>query len=163
MIRIAFYRSLLSRLFGEEPEASDESQEAVQEQTPQPEQNPPPPPRELQLSQDHAIRQLWSLRAHPSGWLPQPALSLAERPDLPALLSDGEIQRELARLQITVTASANERLRQVRSKSASPASPGEAPPLPDLDAQVMVFTAANGLAAWLMVYPPVGQGSTRFC
>ena len=159
MIRIAFYRSLLSRLFGEEPEASDESQEAVQEQTPQPEQNPPPPPRELQLSQDHAIRQLWSLRAHPSGWLPQPALSLAERPDLPALLSDGEIQRELARLQITVTASANERLRQVRSKSASPASPGEAPPLPDLDAQVMVFTAANGLAAWLMVYPPVGQGA----
>lgn len=160
MVPIAFYRSLLSRLFGEEPEESDESREgAEQEQALQPEMKPPPPPRELQLSQDHALRQLWSLRAHHAGWLPQPALSLAERPDLPALLSDAEIQRELARLQITVTASANERLRQTRSKSVSPASAGAAPPLPDLDAQVMVFTAASGMAAWLMVYPPVGRGA----
>lgn len=31
-------------------------------------------------------------------------------------------------------------------------------PLPDLDAQVVVFSTKNQMAAWLLVYPPVGQG-----
>lgn len=30
--------------------------------------------------------------------------------------------------------------------------------LPDLDAQVVIFTIKNQLAAWLLVYPPVGHG-----
>lgn len=31
-------------------------------------------------------------------------------------------------------------------------------PLPDLDAQVVVFSTKSQMAAWLLVYPPVGQG-----
>ena len=76
---MAFYRSLLSRLFGEEPE---EKAAAPAEQAPPPEPEPPPPSRELQLAPDHAVHQLWEMRVGEKGWLSKPLLRLEERPDL---------------------------------------------------------------------------------
>ena len=144
MIPIAFYRTLLSRLFGDEPEK--ETQEA-QEAPPQQDAGPPPPaPRELALPQDHPICQLWSLHAFTAKRLPQPRLCLTDPPDLP--LDDQEAEKELARLQSAVADSAGSRLALLDSGRAS-----------DLDAQVVVFTAASGMAAWLLVYPPAGQGA----
>ena len=150
VVLIAFYHSLLTRLFGGEPE---ENEKTAAEQIPPPEPEPPPPVREISISQDHAIRKLWTARVQQKGWLPQPVLRLAERPDLPAVLSEDEAQRELLRLQMTVNSTANERLRK-----SQPQNPANKPP-PDLGAQVVVFTALNGLAAWLVVYPPVGEGA----
>ena len=145
MIPIAFYRTLLSRLFGDEPEK--ETQEAQEEAPQQQDPGPPPPaPRELTLSQDHPVCQLWSIHAFTAKRLPQPRLCLTDPPDLP--LDDQEAEKELARLQSAVTDSAGSRLALLDSGRAS-----------DLDAQVVVFTAAGGLAAWLLVYPPSGQGA----
>ena len=142
MIPIAFYRTLLSRLFGDEPEK--ETQEAQEEAPQQQDPGPPPPaPRELTLSQDHPVCQLWSIHAFTAKRLPQPRLCLTDPPDLP--LDDQEAEKELARLQSAVTDSAGRRLALLDSGRAS-----------DLDAQVVVFTAAGGLAAWLLVYPPAG-------
>ena len=141
---MAFYRSLLSRLFGEEPE---EKAAAPAEQAPPPEPEPPPPSRELQLAPDHAVHQLWEMRVGEKGWLSKPLLRLEERPDLPPVLTGNEPQQELLRLQMTVNSTANERLRQIQRRD------GESSP-PDLDAHVVAFISANGLAAWLMAYPP---------
>lgn len=144
MIPIAFYRTFLSRLFGDEPEK--ETQE-VQEAPPQQDPGPPPPaPRELALPQDHPISQLWSIHALTARRLPQPRVCLTDPPDLP--LTEQEAEKELARLQSALTGSAGSRLALLDSGSAS-----------DLDAQVTVFTAASGMAAWLLVYPPSGQGA----
>jgi len=162
VILIAFYRSFFNRLFGDEPEEEKNQsleQASQQEQQPEPEPEPPPPPRDLHFPSTHAIHQLWNIRSRQAGWLPEPALSLDEQPDLPPLLSDNEAQRELSRLQTAVNSTASERLRQIQARKAPPAAEGGEPILPDLDAQVVVFTAAGGLAAWLLVYPPVGQGA----
>lgn len=149
VILMAFYRSLLSRLFGEEPE---EKAAAPAEQAPPPEPEPPPPSRELQFAPDHAVHQLWEMRVGEKGWLSRPLLRLEERPDLPLVLTGNESQQELLRLQMTVNSTANERLRQIQRRD------GESSP-PDLDAHVVAFISANGLAAWLMAYPPVGRGA----
>ena len=145
MIPIAFYRTLLSRLFGDEPEK--ETQEAQEETPQQQDPGPPPPaPRELTLSQDHPVCQLWSIHAFTAKRLPQPRLCLTDPPDLP--LDEQEAEKELARLQSAVTDSAGRRLALLDSGRAS-----------DLDAQVVVFISAGGMAAWLLVYPPAGQGA----
>ena len=151
---MAFYHSLLSRLFGEEP-----AEEAVpdRETSPESSQAPPPDPRLLQLPPDHVIYRLWDIRVRQKGWLPQPALCLAERPDLPPALDGEEIRKELLRLQLAVNSSANSRLMELGSPE-EPAGEGGDPPWPDLDAQAVVFTAASGMAAWLLVYPPAGAG-----
>ena len=93
MIPIAFYRTLLSRLFGDEPEK--ETQEAQEEAPQQQDPGPPPPaPRELTLSQDHPVCQLWSLHAFTAKRLPQPRLCLTDPPDLP--LDEQEAEKEPA-------------------------------------------------------------------
>ncbi|MDE7261544.1 MAG: FapA family protein [Oscillospiraceae bacterium] len=152
MIPIAFYHSLISKLFGNEPKEAEEAGPPVQAAP----EEVSPASHELHLSQDHAIHRLWSLRVQQAGWLPQPALCLVEQPGLKALLPEGEIQRELPRLQMTVNSSANSRLRQIQPKGTG--ATGESEP-PDLDAQAVVFIASSGLAAWLLAYPPVGQGA----
>ena len=133
------------QLFGDEPEK--ETQEA-QEEAPQPQDPgpPPPAPRELTLSQDHPVCQLWSLHAFTAKRLPQPRLCLTDPPDLP--LDEQAAEKELARLQSAVTDSAGSRLALLDSGRAS-----------DLDAQVVVFISAGGMAAWLLVYPPAGPGA----
>lgn len=144
MISIAFYHKILSRLFGGEPEEETQAgQETPSQQDPGP---PPPAPRELTLPQDHPIRQLWSIHALQAKRLPQPLLRLTDPPDMP--LTDQEAEKELARLQGIVSSSARDRLARLDSGGAS-----------DLDAQTVVLTAASGMAAWLLVYPPEGQGA----
>lgn len=152
---MAFYHSLLSRLFGGDPaEEASPPEQAVDAEIPQ---APTPDPRLLQLPPDHVVYRLWDLRVRQKGWLPQPAFRLAERPDLPPALDDEEVRKELLRLQLAVNSSANSRLMELGAPKA-PAGDGGEPAVPDLDAQAVVFTTLSGMAAWLLIYPPSGEG-----
>lgn len=133
--------SFFSRFFAGKPE-----EEERPEQPELPEETPPPapPPNELQLASDHSLYRLWERYCQQTGWSYWPVLRLELPPDLE--LSEEELQKELLRLQMTVNSTANSRLRQFQ----------EGPP--DLDAQAAVFLSSSGLAAWLLVYPPAGEG-----
>lgn len=159
---MAFYHSLLSRLFGGDPaEEASPPEQAVDAEIPQ---APTPDPRLLQLPPDHVVYRLWDLRVRQKGWLPQPAFRLAERPDLPPVMDDEEIRKELLRLQLAVNSSANSRLMELGAPKA-PVGDGGEPAVPDLDAQAVVFTTLSGMAAWLLIYPPRGRAgrSTGSC
>lgn len=151
-----FKNSFLSQLFGTKSEAADAAEEEAR--------LPVGPPKELQpqeqprhrltLPQEHAIYKLWSVYSEQTGWQPKPELAL-EGPSDP-LLPDEEGKRELLRLQMVVNSSANGRFEQIRTQKKP--EEGERFTYPDLDAQVTVFLARDCLTAWLLVYPPVGEG-----
>lgn len=132
---------------------------------------------ELELPQEHALNRLCDLRVQRAGGQLRPRLALEGREDL----SNEQLKRELGRLQRAVTLAANSRLKKVTSrepkapmkvsgKAASSIEEGtrtkkqenlpeeqNAPPL-DMDALPFVYIAADKLSAWLMVFPPIGDG-----
>lgn len=117
-----------------------------------PEATAPKDPYLLELPPEHAVHKLWSLWREQSKWRPQPRFSLAEEQEehpLPPKAAG----RELARLRLSVNASANKRL-----KAIVPSSKSEESPPPNLDAHVEVFISADAMFAWVYVYPPVGKG-----
>ena len=70
-------------------------------------------------------------------------------------MDDVTAKAELLRLQMFVNSTANgrfEQLRKVEKRGEEQFS------LPDLDAQVAVFLSKDNLTAWLLAYPPVGDG-----
>ena len=150
-----FKNSFLSKLFGRKAEATEEAEEeellpAAPEETPPPEQ----PRHRLELPQDHALHKLWSVYREQAGWQPKPDLTLEE--PLDPLLPDEEGKAELLRLQMVVNSSANGRLELLRTQKKE--GEGEQSSLPDLDALVTVFLSKDCLTAWLLLYPPVGEG-----
>ncbi|NBI68663.1 DUF342 domain-containing protein [Pseudoflavonifractor sp. 60] len=136
--------SFFARLFGSEPEESEESEETQEEQLPQ---EAPPSPQsqvpELNLSPEHAVNQLWSLR---QSALPFPKFQLEGW----EFMEDAKVQSELGRLQLAVTMAANRRLAEHKKEGEQP---------PNLDAQVVVFLSGDKLFAWLFAFPPVGEGA----
>lgn len=142
-------RPFMSWLFGHEPE-EDEAEDLAEEARPGPE--PPSPAEEpdprLRFPPEHAWSKLWSLYRG-EGAAPAPALELL----LPGgeRLPPPEEKQELMRLQLTVNATANQRLKKTVPKTREA-------PVPDLDAQVVCFVTVSQLAAWVLVYPPVGEG-----
>lgn len=149
-----FKNSLLSRLFGfhqQETPPQSQSQEEAPVQTAEP--PPEPPSNQLTLSPDHAVNRLWSLRCQQTERLPSPLFRL-EAPE--ELLPAAIVRQELARLQLTVNTSANQRLALTHPKHKG--KDGQQPPPPSLNAQPVVFIAGSRLCAWLFVYPPVGEG-----
>lgn len=142
---MALKEFFLSHFLADKPE--EEPQLPVEELSSQP-APPPQPQNELQLASDHSIYQLWNrFRLH-ADWQPRPLLRLEPPPGLE--MPQEEVQKELLRLQMTVNSTANSRLRQLQQLQEKEQT--------DLDAQVIVFLSKSGLAAWLMVYPPAGQG-----
>lgn len=108
-------------------------------------------PSLLQLPQEHALRRLWNLRADQSGWLPLPVLRLKNPCEEHRITyKDDALKKELLRLQVNVTASANKR--------AAKAFPKQEAEPPDLDAEVTVFVTADKMTAWMLIYPPTGNG-----
>ncbi len=151
-----FKNSFLSWLFGarsDEPEEIEEQLSAQSQE--QPEAQPPdcPPRYSLDLAQSHAIFKLWTVYSEQTGWKPKPKLAFEGIPDL--LMDDVTAKAELLRLQMFVNSTANgrfEQLRKVEKRGEEQSS------LPDLDAQVAVFLSKDNLTAWLLAYPPVGDG-----
>ncbi len=156
MCSIAFINTLLARFFGGEPE-NDEESEAVQAPAPPPEPEPAPVKAqyEIQLSPEHPVRRLWDLSCHYSGPMPGPELRLDEQTS--EELTEADANRELRRLQLTVSSSASERLSRIQPK-LDEAAAAQLPP-PAFDAKVAVFFSSDNLTAWVLAYPPLGEGA----
>lgn len=148
-----FKNSFLSRLFGAKPEEPEEEDELLDLS---PAEAPPPKEPErhrLDLPQGHSLLKLRSIYSEQSGWLPMPELTL-EGPGEPPL-PEAAAQAELLRLKMLVNTSASKRFELLRPQRGQE---GEESSLPDLDAQTIVFLSKDGLSAWLLIYPPVGDG-----
>lgn len=138
-------------------------EEVPEEAAPLPEtqpvpQQPPAPsadPFLLELPPDHAVHKLCSLWREQSGWQPGPQFSFTGEGEA-QLLPESAAAREVARLKLSVNASANKRLKAILPSSKG--EPSEEAPTPNLDAQVEVFVAADAMSAWVYAYPPVGEG-----
>lgn len=152
------FENLLSRLFGSK-ETDEPELEPAPSPAPEPLSEPKPPPvsRLLTLPPDHGIHQLWSIRCKQAGWLPTPELRL--EPLEGGALSAGETKRELLRLQSAVNSTVSGRLLRLQAGQNTAQKAENPPPLPNLDAQVTVFTSSSLLHAWLLVYPPSGNGA----
>lgn len=167
-----FKNRLLNQLFGikskkipEEPSVVPPTTTAVAEE---PVKTAAPPPIDfklLELPDEHALHKLYFLWNRQADGAPVPLLRL----DGHDALTPDETERELLRLQKELTTASVSRL-----KEAEPKEPGrqgdtkqdnetsgeqeeELPP-PTLDARPFVFVSSDRLAAWLMVFPPTGQG-----
>lgn len=116
----------------------------------------PTNPYEIELPTDHPLQSLWRLRRDEAGWLPTPSLRL----DVPGLdeqpFTPDEAASEQGGFNLAITHSANQRLKSTVPKPSP--NPEEEPEPVNLDAQVVVYTARNGLSAWILAYPPVGEG-----
>lgn len=150
---MADIRSFFSRLF--KSRHAEKPPEEAPEQTRETVSAPAPFPKRdesiLQLPPEHSVHQLAGLwRARAPG-MPPPEFRLAAPVDLLPL---GDLSRELGRLKTVVTSTAGKRLDRALPKSRNDAPP----PAVDLDAQAVVFLPGNRLTAWLLVYPPVGNG-----
>lgn len=164
---------------GEEPE---EAQEPMPEPPEEVRQPPTPAGDHLQmdLPPDHAVYKLHALRREQAGSLPRPRFSF-HIDEKTQLLPESAASRELARLKLSVNASANARLKEAQPPPAAkplgskpPAAkpsegrqpegeppedePPEEPPAPELDAMVVAFVATDAMSAWVYAYPPVGAG-----
>lgn len=151
---MALKNSFLSRLFGMAPETKEaEHEEMPAAAVPEPKEEPRRESRrdqpaasapELELAPEHALHRLWALRLEQAGWLPSPKLCLESLPP-------EEAEKELPRLRMMVTTTANQRMAKTLPK-------GEDSPPPNMDAQVVVFLSRDQQAAWVLAYPPVGSG-----
>lgn len=157
---MALKNSFLSRLFGMAPESKEAENlekppaaalEPQEESREEPHRPPAADPAELELTPEHALHRLWDLRMEQGGWLPAPKLRLAVPAGQSQPLTDEEVEKELPRLRLAVTTSANQRIAKALPKR-------EEDPRPDMDAQPTVFLSRDHLTAWLLVYPPVGAG-----
>lgn len=181
---MSLVKTILSSLFGtvldeEEKENPDLGEQVAEEVV-------LPDPASLQLPSGHPVNKLWDLWSEQAGLSPPPRLCLDGLSGEHEMLSADELERELVRLRQLVTSTAEKRLKEAEpipvpesdSEEPEPKSVPESDSeekealsdeetqenvqekiLPDLDAQVVIFTIKNQLAAWLLVYPPVGHGS----
>ena len=164
---------ITSILFGskEEPPVQEEGGESLQPE-PQEEAAPessPFPAEELaliKLTAEHPLQQLYTIRRRERGGLPAPRLCLDEEGVLPPEV----VKKEKSRLQGAVRTAAAFRLKSVqnqnknaekaRQKKAAKGEDGEDPEKKPagMDAHPWIFLSADKLFAWVMVFPPTGQG-----
>ena len=147
---LTWLRGLLREEAPEEDAPSPETQPALQQPS-----APPANPFLLEVPPEHAVHKLCSLWREQSGWQPGPQFSFAGEGEAQPF-PESAAAREVARLKLSVNASANKRLKSILPPSKS--KPAEEPPAPDLDAQVEVFVTADAMSAWIYAYPPVGDG-----
>ena len=144
---------LLSWLFRSRQE--EESEAPAQTAAPvQPEDGPDP--FRLTLAPDHAVNKLWQLWVEQAGRQRPPSFRFEGPEGEDGPIPAAQAQTELARLLLTVNASANQRLGKARPENTDKA-PKEGPPAA-LDAQAVVFVTNDRLTAWVFAYPPVGGG-----
>ena len=159
-------------LFGsrsEDEDNEDDLEQVQEEQTAEeeiiPEEPPEPEPviNQLILPWDHPFILLYELWAEHVRDAPLPYLRLENA----GVVSDSELEQELHRLRKFITAEALSRWEMIPKETKKPDEDGEE--LPDneeaqepepvnLDAFPMVYVTSNRLGAWLMIFPPVGEG-----
>ncbi len=140
-----------------EPAASAEPAAQLPEEK-EPEQRPA---LVVDLPKDHSLYKLWNIYSEQTGWQPEPSLVMAD--DDGTIFEEKEGQAELVRLRIAINSSAKTRVERIRVAQKTEGKPEEGkeappPPLPDFDAEPRVFITKSGTSAWVLVYPPVGNG-----
>lgn len=135
---------------------------------PLPEKTQPEPDiNQLILSHEHPFILLFEKWREQVGYAPLPHLRMDYGDDDGPV--DEKLEKELSRLRRAITAVAADRLSQIpKEPEPKPPSEGEEeseaeeeveeePPF-QLDAQPIIYVAADQLAAWLVVFPPIGEG-----
>ena len=164
---------ITSILFGskEEPPVQEEGGGSLQPEPQEeaaPESSPFPAeePALIKLTAEHPLQQLYTIRRRERGGLPAPRLCLDEEGVLPPEV----VKKEKSRLQGAVRTAAAFRLKSVqnqnknaekaRQKKAAKGEDGEDPEKKPagMDAHPWIFLSADKLFAWVMVFPPTGQG-----
>lgn len=169
----------LGWLFGSKPEKDYEGDETeqfqeteVSQEEPIEEQPPEPEPviNQLILPWDHPFILLYELWTEHAGNAPLPYLRLENSGEM----SDSAMEQELARLRKFITADALARWEKIPKKPEKSSEESEEadsetktdqedtqeePKAPiEMDAYPMVYVTTDRLAAWLMIFPPVGDG-----
>jgi len=174
-------KSLFSWLFGADketdPEIPPDTQPdagAAREAPPPASVQPEPALRQnvLHLPVDHPIHELWrqsvgrpGLPNAPCFCLDAPRLEPEEgaQAEPVELLPQREVETELFRLRDHLRRTAEWRLKKIQSQLQiqAQAQPDETalPPPVSLDAEVIVFVPTNKLTAWIVIYPPFGDGA----
>nr|WP_325243330.1 FapA family protein [uncultured Oscillibacter sp.] len=155
---------MTSFLFG--PKKEDREEEPLlteEEQLPQEDPGTPAAapedPSQLEIPADHPIRQLHDLRRRENGPLPAPRLHMDEDGVLPPELLEKEknrLQSSLKSVCGTRLKAAKGRTRGKHSKKKAEEAPEEEPLI--LDARPWFYLSSDKLYAWMLVFPPVGQG-----
>lgn len=155
---------LTSLLFRSKPEAAAEEEREeqgyVMEAFSEPSVIPGLDPSILELSADHPIRQLYTIRRKDVGYLPAIRICLDNDGSLPEDL----VQREKERLKTLLTSVGTARLKQIRGKNKPKKDPKKKDAAEDdgplsLDAMPCFFISNNKLYAWVIVLPPVNGGA----
>lgn len=150
---MSFKDTISSWLFGSKSEKKPDQEELSQTDLAPPAdgtpvlKEEPSDPTLLELSAEHPIIRLYNLRSQEIDGLSMPQLRLDDQ----GILSPDSFRRELNRLRQGATSAAISRLAKAVPKVKDV-------PTPDLDALPWVFLSSDKLAAWVMVFPPVGQG-----
>lgn len=164
---MAFKRKFSSRLFTSKRENKKKQTEHLPVQEGQ-EKSLRPEEGKLVLPPEHPLVQLWDLCAKQGNPFPAPELSFKaamgpleepEEQEEPGglsgvqapLLSADEAEQELSRLEKLVASVAEIRLENQKAE--------EDEAVPDLDARVQVFLPVSRVSAWVLVYPPSGNGA----
>ena len=113
----------------------------------------------LELSSEHQIYRLYNQRRQESGFLPAPRICLDEDGILPPEL----VKKERNRVQALLTTACNTRLREIKGGNDRKMKKKKDEPEVEnrsqsLDASPCFFLSADKLYAWLLVFPPVGEG-----
>lgn len=108
--------------------------------------DPQPGPHVIKVPKDHPLMRLYDLRREEKGSLPTPHICMDENQVLPGDLA----KKEAARLRQTLTGASLSRLNKARPRKDNPP--------PDLDAEPWFYLSSDKLAAWMLIFPPAGQG-----
>ena len=116
-------------------------------------------PAVLKLSPDHPMNQLYNLRRKEAGYLPTPWLSLDED----GILPEEMVVKEKNRLQAGLKTICNFRLKSLKNggkdkRKKDKEQDGEEEKPAGLDAYPWFFLSADKLYAWVLVFPPTGNG-----
>lgn len=143
--------------------------EQMEQATPLPEPQLEPDINQLVLSHEHPFILLYEKWREQVGYAPLPHLRL-DYGDEDGPMDEG-LEKELSRLRRAITSVAADRLSQIPKEpepEPEPVSEEEAegkeeeakeeePPF-QLDALPLIYVTADQLAAWLVVFPPIGEG-----
>ncbi|MCI9027733.1 MAG: DUF342 domain-containing protein [Lawsonibacter sp.] len=110
----------------------------------------------LELPAEHPINRLYDQRRKEHGYLPSPRICLDEDGVLPEEM----VLKERNRLQTILKGACLARMKEARGKDQVKKKKEEAqegPPV--LEAKPFFFLSADKLFAWMIVFPPVGEGA----
>ncbi len=133
--------------------------EHASQETPETPAAVPSDPSQLELPMDHPIRQLHELRRGEAGSLPSPRLFMDEDGILPPELLEKEksrLQTSLKNVCATRLKAAKGRTRGKHSKKKEEEEPAEEALV--MDARPWFYLSSDKIYAWMLVFPPVGQG-----